>query len=139
MAMIFPHYRMFLIVIYAPAIPIILYLFIIPESPLWLHASGRHADVLHALDIQAAQNCRALSTKAMAFLSNPVESPVEEAVTKRMTISSIFKHDVLYLRLIACSIVWTLVVFMYYGIEVKSTKFEDDNNKVGSFIHDLTL
>lgn len=84
--------------------------------------------------MQAVQNGLVLSNQSIAFLSEPihhVRSSQEEPANKRMTITSIFQHKVLYLRLAGCSIVWTLIVFIYYGISVKSTKFEDDDNKVG--------
>lgn len=126
---------MFLVVIYAPAIPIILYVCMVPESPRWLHAAGQHKEVLMTLDLQAAQNNRILSDKSIAFLSSPMHKgqPEMAAAANRMSITSIFRHQVLYLRLLACSIVWTLIVFIYYGISVKATKFDDDDNKVRNF------
>lgn len=88
--------------------------------------------------MQAAQNGLVLSNQSIAFLSGPAhggaQSSQEESANKRLTIWSIFKHRVLYLRLIACSIVWTLIVFIYYGISVKSTKFDDDDNKVSGLL-----
>lgn len=123
---------MFLVAIYAPALPIILYLYIVPESPRWLHTTGQIDKLLKVLNVQALRNGYELSKKSVAFLSKlELSQSLEECpASKHMPITAIFQHSVLYLRLMACSLLWALVTLTYYGISVKSTKFEDDDNKV---------
>lgn len=143
MAIIFPHYRTFLVVIYAPALPIIFYLYVVPESPRWLHTTGQNDKLLKVLDMQALRNGYELSKKSIAFLMKPEisQASAESPASKNLPISMVFQHSVLYLRLIACSCLWALVTLSFYGISVKSTKFEDDDNKVriDSFTFTTTL
>lgn len=127
LAVALPHYRVLLIALYAPALPIIIYALIIPESPRWLHAAGHYDTVLNALHKQAARNDRVLSGDSIAYLSRPVASD------KPTSIVALLQNGKLLVRVVLCSMLWALVVFMYYGISVKSTKFADDDDKVREF------
>lgn len=136
LAMAFPHYRLFLIVIYVPGLAVIFYLFIVPESPRWLHADGHYDTILNALNKQAARNNRILSSDSIAYLSGPVEdaySPAAKQSGQQTSVAAVFRSAKLFVRLVACSVLWSLIVFMYYGISVKSTKLADDDDKVSNF------
>lgn len=135
-AMAFPHYRLFLIVIYVPGLAVIVYLFIIPESPRWLHADGHYDTILKALNKQAARNNRILSSDSIAYLSDPAEDPYAPAPkqsSQQTSVAAVFRNVKLFVRLVACSLLWSAIVFTYYGISVKSTKLADDDDKVRNF------
>lgn len=134
-AIYFKHYRDFILVLYTPALLTIFYFWLVPESVRWLVVTGQYDRALKILKQTARQNNRCISEKSMIILKNQCYGATdEECSSNNDTITSFFQHKVLVLRLITCSLVWIMIVFLYYGLSVNATKMADDDNKYLTYI-----
>lgn len=79
------------------------------------------------------QNGRDVSDKALEFLmARPVKTDKNGAVDTERTggIREFFSHRSMVVRLVVCAVVWCLMCFLYYGLSIRATMFQGDNNKV---------
>lgn len=135
-AIFLPHYRTFLMAIYTPALCLAFYFWLVPESVRWLVATGKYKRALRILNRTAKQNNREISEKSLQILKsccNPARD-AENCESDWTSITLIFKHKILIIRLLMCSICWVLTVFVFYGLSVNATKIADDENKYLSYI-----
>lgn len=135
-AILFKHYRTFLLAIYAPALVTILYFWLVPESVRWLIVTGQYDRALQIIERTAKQNKCQLSDKSMEILKNHCLTATNQSQCnpKCNTITSIFQRKKLIMRLIICSLCWILTVFTFYGLSVNATKIADDDDKYLSYI-----
>lgn len=133
-AISFPHYRTFLLAFYTPAIFVITYLWLLPESARWLHAAGHYDRATAVLSRIARQNNRELSPTSLEILKTDAKkvskSNPNEVESIGVPFSAVFRHKVLLGRLIVCSCEWIIVALVYYGLSVNATKVVNDDNKV---------
>lgn len=135
-AMLLDHYRTFLLAIYAPALVIVFYFWLVPESVRWLVVTGQYNRALKILNTTAKHNNRQISTRSLDILNNTCyRTKVDgECGADCETYFSIFTHKVLLVRLVACSLCWVIVTHIFYGLSVNATKIADDDNKYLSYI-----
>lgn len=140
-AMYFNHYRSFLVFVYAPALLIIFYFRLVPESIRWLVVTGQHERALKILRKTAKNNNTTISDKSYAILRrscnayNSIEGEKEPMDnSNNESVAEIFKHKILIIRLIVCSLCWIMVTHIFYGLSLSATKIADDNNKYLSYI-----
>lgn len=127
-------YREFLVVFYTPAIFVIVYLWLLPESVRWLHAAGHYDRATAVVTRIAHQNNRVLSSMSLDILkTNPKNlskcRPNDEA-DGGVRLMAVFQHKTLFMRLSVCSCEWIIVTLVYYGLSVNATKVFNDQNKV---------
>lgn len=133
LAILFPHYRTYLLLVYSPGLVVLAYLWILPESTRWLHASGRHARAMKIIKRTAKQNKRHISDRSLEILmGRPAEADADGAVEpeRNAGFRDFFRHRKMVFRLLVCAAVWCLMCFLYYGIGIRATKFQGDDNKV---------
>lgn len=133
LAILFPHYRTYLLIVYAPGLVVLAYLWILPESTRWLHASGRHARAMKIIKRTAKQNKRHISDRSLEILmGRPAEADDGGAVEPERSAGfrDFFRYRKMVFRLLVCAAVWCLMCFLYYGIGIRATKFQGDDNKV---------
>lgn len=136
-AMYFNHYRSFLIFLYVPTLFVISYFWLVPESIRWLVATKRKDRALEILSASAKHNNRTLSEHSVQVIHTLCENEmkVDELKEQRSeSLVDIFRHKVLVLRLIVCSMCWIVVVHIFYGLSLNATKIADDDNKYLSYI-----
>lgn len=135
-AILFKHYRTFLLAIYSPALVTILYFWLVPESVRWLIVTGQYDRAHQILKRTANQNKCQLSDKSVEILKKHCLNATNQAQCNPNcnTITSIFQHKILIMRLITCSLCWILTVFIFFGLSVNATKITDDDNKYLSYI-----
>lgn len=136
LAILLPHYRSFLIAVYAPALLMLLYFWLVPESVRWLIASGQHDRALEKLNYTAKQNHRQISDKSLEIvrISSNDARKINNNESDCFMVLSVFRHKILFIRLILCSMCWVMTVFVFYGLSVNATKITDDSNKYLSYI-----
>lgn len=127
-AIYFPHYRTFLLVFYTPAIFVLAYRWLVPESARWLHAAGHNDRATAILTRTARQNNRVLSQASLDILKADTVKSLKS--DDSLSFASVVRHKALVLRLLACSCEWIIVTLIYYGISVNATKVFNDDNKV---------
>lgn len=135
-AIILPHYRTFLIIIYAPAFLMALYFWLVPESVRWLIVSGQYERAMIILNRTAKQNNRQISDKSLEILRKNIidAKKTNDNESDCSLLLSIFYHRILIARLFLCSTCWVLIVFTYFGLSVNATKIADDDNKYLTYI-----
>lgn len=134
-AIFFQNYRTFLVAIYAPGLLMALYFWLVPESARWLITTGKYKRAMKILKRTAKQNKRQISEKSLEILRNSCNMGSEDGSDYDSTsITTIFQHKILILRLIMCSMLWILTVFVFYGLSVNATKIADDSNKYVTYI-----
>lgn len=135
LAILFPHYRTYLLAVYVPGLIVLAYLWLLPESIRWLHASGHYSQALRINKSVAKYNKRSISDKSLEILLNrPDIGAVDECGCIEKQNSSnilvLFRCRDMILRLMICACIWCLMCFVYYGIGIRATKFDGDDNKV---------
>lgn len=144
-AMYFHHYRSFLLFVYGPALLIIFYFWLVPESVRWLVVTGKHKRALKILRQTAKNNKTVISDKSYAILrqscntntlsveqANGEKEPIEGGGNESVT--DVFRDRILVVRLIVCSFCWIMVAHIFYGLSVSATKIAGDDNKYLSYI-----
>lgn len=136
-AILFPHYRTLLTIFYAPALFVIVYLWLLPESSRWLHAAGHYDRAAAAVTRIAHQNGRVLSSTSLDILkSNAQKSMKSDGISvdeKNVSFMIVFQYKTLFIRLVVCSCEWVIATLVYYGLSVNATKVFNDDNKVRFF------
>lgn len=56
------------------------------------------------------------------------------STSRSESVTEIFKHKILIVRLIVCSICWIVTLHLYYGLSMSATKIAGDDNKYLSYI-----
>lgn len=144
-AMYFDHYRSFLVFVYTPALFIIFYFWLVPESIRWLVVTGQHKKALAILRKTAKNNKTTISDKSYAilrqtcnaneFASDKIDGEkAADGSNNNESVIAIFKHKILIIRLIVCSLCWVMVTHIFYGLSLSATKIADDDNKYLSYI-----
>lgn len=135
-AIMFEHYRIFLLAIYIPGLLIVPYFWLVPESVRWLVATGHYNRALKILNRTARQNNRQLSSGSLEILKQNCHMSKDESECKTdcETVTSIFKHKIMIVRLLTCSLCWVITTHIFYGLSVNATKIADDDNKYLSYI-----
>lgn len=133
-AILYPNYRTFLIVVYAPALLIVFYFWLIPESVRWLVVAGKYNRAIKILRHTAKKNRRQLSGKSSEILTRSCskidESENDDCLSECSSVLSVLKHKVLVCRLITCSMCWVMIVFIFFGLSLNATRISGDDNKV---------
>lgn len=143
-AMYYDHYRSFLVFVYTPALLIIFYFWLVPESIRWLVVTGQHKAALKILKRTAKNNNTTISEKSYAILRqscnastlalDKIDGEKGQEGNHNESVTEIFKHKVLIIRLIVCSMCWIMVTHIFYGLSLSATKIDDDDNKYLSYI-----
>lgn len=135
-AMYVSNWRQILLYSYSPSLVFILYLWIIPESVLWLISQKRNIEAANIIEKVAAFNNKQLSPETKAQLmdiKNETSKKVEKITSTSDTFIKAVKNKTLLLRLINCSFCWASSTFVYYGLNIVSVTIGD--NKHESYIY----
>lgn len=144
-AICFDHYRPFLMFLHAPALLIVFYFWLVPESIRWLSVTGQYEKALKILEQTARNNKTTISEKSYAILQqtcNASRLTLDKIDGERESIcqnnsesfTELIKHKTLVIRLIVCSVCWIMIMHLYYGLNLSATKIYGDDNKYLSYI-----
>lgn len=126
-AMFVRNFRIILRFSYAPALLVISYFWLIPESSRWLMIIGRQREAVNVILRAAQVNRVKLSDKTLKKLHDRCNSVgserdniVELAGQSSSGIAAICKSRKLLLRTISCCFCWLVNAFVAYGLTVNS-------------------
>lgn len=131
------NFRAFQLSIFLPGLSVILFYFVLGESPRWLLARQKYARAIRSICYAAKINGKSLTDTTMQTIKNKSIHGVGSAricVRNRddTTFWQVIREKRLALRLIVLSAVWIFALFAYYGVILGSTHVHD--NKYMSFI-----
>lgn len=124
-AMSLRNFRSILRFSYAPALLVITYFWLIPESSRWLMIVGRKREAVNVILRAAQVNRVKLSDKTLKQLHDHCNSGRSECVNvdglaDGSGIAAICKSRKLLLRTISCCFCWLVNAFVAYGLTVNS-------------------
>ncbi|XP_026471833.1 organic cation transporter protein-like isoform X2 [Ctenocephalides felis] len=132
-------WRLLLRIIHPPALLLLSYFWLIPESIRWLMVQGRRKEVAKVIKNAARTNNVVLSDMAMQKLtpgsnSDSDETEDDERIRIQTTQSwkSFLKSTPMILRVLNCSFCWFTNAFVFYGLSLNSVAIA--GNKYLNFI-----
>lgn len=112
---------------------IVLYYFVLQESPLWLLAKKMNKRAVRSVSKAAAINRRHLTAKTLHIINTTeLAGKTTELADKETTFLNAMRQRVLIWRFLVLSIVWIFALFAYYCVILGSTNIH--TNKYLSFI-----
>ncbi|GLH00664.1 Organic cation transporter protein [Gryllus bimaculatus] len=140
-----PYWRWMLRVIYGPAIFLLLYFWILPESVRWLIAHGRMNEADSIIQKAARVNGVVLSDKYLnmmraassleqqtALKDDKADAESTDSVPLKDVLIEVFQSRVLLLRLFVCCCCSCVNMFVFYGLSLNSVTVA--GNKYLNFI-----
>lgn len=136
------NFRWFLRAIYAPALLVLSYIWLVPESVRWMHSKGMHKRVHCVIQKAANMNGVILSKKADMYLRNARDGaealkkcrkmdPVAVSEPKSQTI---FTSRRLFVRMMICAFCMFANNAIYIGLNVHSVFLAGSNSKHFNYI-----
>lgn len=118
-----------------PSLLIILYYFVLQESPRWLLTRQMHKKAIKSMSKAARFNGRSLSEKTISKIERQSIRAIHSATAQSfsgLSFWDVVRNRTLVWRLIVLSLVWIFALFAYYGVILSSTQIHE--NKYLSFI-----
>ncbi|CAB3246657.1 unnamed protein product [Arctia plantaginis] len=132
-AWLIPSWRTRTIVLYAPGVIFIAYIWTIDESVRWLISKGRNKEAANSILKAARMNKRRLSVNTEATLKHFAESEDgtgpnqslkdtknEPATSKKPLYKRVLKSKVIMCRILVVSFWWVTTTMVYYGLTINS-------------------
>lgn len=151
-AMYLKNWRHLIRITNIPALLIISYYWVAPESVRWLLLKGRYAEAIAIIKKAAKVNNVHLSDTALSNLYEITKSPSDltELTTKtyfdpekshpvdipkkeEYPMMEVFQSPIIMLRLLNCSFCWLINTFVFYGLSLNSVSLS--GNKYLNFIY----
>ncbi|XP_068628033.1 uncharacterized protein [Battus philenor] len=115
-AWLFPFWRTYLRVLYAPALLFVLYAYLLDESPRWLLTKDRKQEAANILEKAAKKNNLQIDRKILENLSNCETIPKKFFKVIKVTI----KSKQIQKRFFVCLVWWMSSTFVNYGLTINS-------------------
>lgn len=109
-------WRTTLLIIYIPAVCLLSYHWIVPESVRWLLTQGRKDEALKILKIASKVNKKQIAEESLQQLA----ASKEDDENIKYSIVEIFKSSRFILRCFNACFCWVTCTFLFYGITFKS-------------------
>ncbi|XP_063367901.1 organic cation transporter protein-like [Cydia amplana] len=118
-------WRQLLRIIYAPAMLVLAYIWLLNESVRWLLSKGRSEEAIEILEKAAKMNNVDISEELNPIFEMKVPESQE---TKKVdtendgtsTFVKVLKSRIIRTRVIVCSFLWITCTFVYYGLSINS-------------------
>ncbi|XP_047996361.1 organic cation transporter protein-like [Leguminivora glycinivorella] len=119
-------WRQLLRIIYAPAMLVLSYIWLLNESPRWLLSKGRNEEAVEILNKAAKMNNVDISEELNPIMEMKEPEPQEtkkldpENDTEGSTFKNVLKSRIIRTRVMVCSFLWITCTFVYYGLSINS-------------------
>ncbi|XP_065360856.1 organic cation transporter protein isoform X2 [Calliphora vicina] len=126
----YPNWRVLLRIMYIPALSLVVYFWILPESVRWLLSQSREDEAKNILKRAAKVNKRKLSDHSLDKLMLANREKLQNVTEGKFPIKEAFSK--LFWRIANCSFCWIVNVLVYYGLSLNAVLL--DGNKYNNFI-----
>lgn len=123
-----PHRRILLRILYAPALLLTVYSYLLDESPRWLLSKERKESAITVLEKAAKTNGTSIEKSALENLTYETE----KSQNNFMVLQRTFQSRLLLKRFLICIVWWTTATFVSYGMKINSVSLK--GNKYMNFI-----
>ncbi|XP_023305322.2 solute carrier family 22 member 3 [Lucilia cuprina] len=127
----YPNWRILLRIMYVPALSLVVYFWILPESVRWLLSQSREDEAKNILKRAARVNKRKLSDHSLDKLVLANREKLQNVSEGKFPIKQAFSK--LFWRIANCSFCWIVNVLVYYGLSLNAVLL--DGNKYNNFIY----
>ncbi|XP_045131799.1 organic cation transporter protein-like isoform X2 [Portunus trituberculatus] len=132
-------WRMIQLIISGPVSFFVLYWWLIPESPRWLQAKGKHQKVSALLKKIAEKNHKDIDPILQRLENASTEEENRSITTEvntatKVTLLDVVKSPLLCVRMFSMFFVWTATTLVYYGLSLNATSFSNGKEDFGPFI-----
>lgn len=126
----FQNWRILLRIMYVPALVLVVYFWILPESVRWLLSQRREQEAKNILKRAAKVNKRKLSEDTLDQLILENRKKLQSVTEGKFPIKLAF--TTLFWRIVNCSFCWIVNVLVYYGLSLNAVLLDGD--KYNNFI-----
>ncbi|CAH0757957.1 unnamed protein product [Diatraea saccharalis] len=126
------NWRTYVMILYSPAVIVLLYIWFMNESGRWLLSKGRKDEAVEVLKKAAKINKLDPRHLELDSLANPLLKPENQTVDKKSQFSKALRSGIIWRRLMICSFLWMTCSLVYYGLSINSVSLS--SNKYVSFM-----
>ncbi|CAH0399568.1 unnamed protein product [Chilo suppressalis] len=126
------NWRIYVMILYSPALVVLLYIWFMNESGRWLLSKGRRDEAVEVLKKAAKINKLDPRMLELDNLANPLLKPENLTVDKKSQLYKAVRSGIIWRRLMICSFLWMTCSLVYYGLSINSVSLS--SNKYVSFM-----
>ncbi|XP_014357532.2 organic cation transporter protein [Papilio machaon] len=113
-------WRIYIFILYSPAILVAIYVWFMNESARWLLSKGRREEAVNILKSAAKINNLDPRKLELDALGDPLLDPKNQTVDKMSQFSKAIRSTIIWKRLIICSFLWMTCSLVYYGLSINA-------------------
>ncbi|GBP52827.1 Solute carrier family 22 member 1 [Eumeta japonica] len=132
LAWVVDNWRTYIIILYSPAIIVVLYVWFMNESARWLLSKGRRDEAIAILARAAKINRMDPKKLDLDALGDPLLKSDSKKTENVSQLRLAIKSSIIWKRLLICSFLWMTCSLVYYGLSINSVSL--NGNKYISFM-----
>lgn len=127
------NWRMYIIILYTPAIIVGIYVWFMNESARWLLSKGRRDEAVRILKGAAKINNLDPRKLELDALGDPLLKPEIQSDKKNLSqFAKAIRSSIIWKRVLICSFLWLTCSLVYYGLSINSVSLS--GNRYFSFM-----
>ncbi|KAJ0175269.1 hypothetical protein K1T71_009410 [Dendrolimus kikuchii] len=126
------NWRTYVLILYCPAIIVVIYVWFMNESARWLLSKGRRDEAITVLKKAAKINNLDPRKLELDSLGDPLLKAQNQTEDKKSQLSKAIRSSIIWKRLIICSFLWMTCSLVYYGMSINSVSLS--SNRYVSFM-----
>lgn len=126
------NWRTYIMILYAPSIIVLIYIWFMNESARWLLSKGKREKAISVLKKAAKINNLDPRKLELDFLGDPLLKAESLSTDKKSQLSKAVRSSIIWKRLIICSFLWMTCSLVYYGLSINSVSLS--SNRYVSFM-----
>lgn len=120
LAWLVDNWRTYILILYCPAIIVVIYIWFTNESARWLLSKGRRDEAVRVLKRAAKINNLDQHKLELDSLGDPLLKPKNQVHDKKSQFSKAIRSSIIWKRLMICSFLWLTCSLVYYGLSINS-------------------
>lgn len=126
------NWRTYIMILYAPALIVVIYVWFMKESARWLLSKGRRDEAISVLKKAAKINNMDPRKLELDCLGDPLLKTENQTVDKKTQLQKAIRSSIIWKRLLICSFLWMTCSLVYYGMSINAVSLS--SNKYLSFM-----
>ncbi|CAB3244112.1 unnamed protein product [Arctia plantaginis] len=126
------NWRTYIMILYAPAVIVLVYIWFMNESARWLLSKGKREKAISVLKKAAKINNLDPRQLELESLGDPLLKAESQTTDKKSQFYKAVRSSIIWKRLIICSFLWMTCSLVYYGLSINSVSLS--SNRYVSFM-----
>ncbi|CAH0687921.1 unnamed protein product [Spodoptera exigua] len=132
LAWVVESWRTYILILYCPALIVVIYIWFMNESARWLLSKGKRDKAVSVLKKAAKINNLDPRKLELDFLGDPLLKAESQTTDKKSQLSKAIRSSIIWKRLMICSFLWMTCSLVYYGLSINSVSLS--SNRYVSFM-----